>query len=63
MGFVVDKAAFSMSTSLFPAKHSTECSIIIWGWYNRPVMTSVIVNSVPLHPIKKKRRYSFSYWF
>jgi hypothetical protein len=33
------------------ASHSS--SSIIPGWYNRPVVASVIVDSVPLHPPKK----------
>jgi hypothetical protein len=61
VGFVEDKAemgqVFSEWVSL--AKHSTYYStliiiiiIIIRGWYNRPVVASVIVDSVPLHPPK-----------
>jgi hypothetical protein len=30
------------------APHSS--SSIIWGWYNSPVLASVIVALVPLHP-------------
>jgi hypothetical protein len=29
-------------------------SIIMRGWYNRPVMAPAIVDSVPLHPKKQK---------
>jgi hypothetical protein len=36
------------------ASHSTS-SIIIRGWYNRPVIASVIVDSVPLQPKKEER--------
>jgi hypothetical protein len=37
------------------ATHSTDCSvpIIIQAWYSRPVMVSVIVDSVPLQPLPK----------
>jgi hypothetical protein len=47
---------FFPSSSVSPAKHSTDCStlIIIRGWYKRPVVASVIVDSVPLHPQKEK---------
>jgi hypothetical protein len=39
----------------FPAKHSIECStVIIRVWYNRPIVASVIVDSIPLHPKRKK---------
>jgi hypothetical protein len=30
-------------------------SIIIWGWYNRPVEASVIVDSVSLDPKMKRK--------
>jgi hypothetical protein len=30
-------------------------SIIISGWYNRPVVASVIVDTVPLHPKKQTK--------
>jgi hypothetical protein len=41
---------FSPSTLVSLGKHSIDCStlIIIQGWYNRPVLASVIVDSVPL---------------
>jgi hypothetical protein len=47
---------FHLSTSVSPAKPSTNCStpIIIRGWYNRPVMASEIMDSVPLHLKRKK---------
>jgi hypothetical protein len=58
MRFLVDKATLgqvSPSTSVSLAKHYTECFtlIIIHGWYNRPAVASVIVDSVPLHPHTK----------
>jgi hypothetical protein len=44
---------FSPSTSVSPAKHSIKCSTLIIvhhkGWYNRPVVASVIVDSVAVH--------------
>jgi hypothetical protein len=45
-------------TSISPANHSTDCStlIIIREWYNRPVLASEIVDSVPLHPPPPKKR-------
>jgi hypothetical protein len=59
--FVVDKAAlgqvfseyFGFPLPLIPptAPHS---SSIIPGWYNRPVVASVIVDSVPLHHKRDK---------
>jgi hypothetical protein len=41
----------------FPsAKHSIDCStLIIRGWYTRPVVASVIVDSVPLQPRKGRK--------
>jgi hypothetical protein len=64
VGFVVDKmdwGRFSLSTSVSPAEHSTDCStliiiiiiMIIRGWYSRPVVASVIVDSGTLGPKKK----------
>jgi hypothetical protein len=60
MGFVVDKAALDigfLQVLRFPlplitptAPHSS--SSIIRDWYSRPVVASVIVVSVPLHPTK-----------
>jgi hypothetical protein len=55
VGFVVDKAhwgRFSPSTSASPAKNSINCStlIIIRGWYNRPIVASVIADSFPQQP-------------
>jgi hypothetical protein len=51
---------FSPSTSVSPAKHPTDCSTIIIhyhpGWYNRPVVASVIVDSVSLYPKKEKKK-------
>jgi hypothetical protein len=48
---------FSANTSVSPVSHSTDCStlIIIRGWYSRPVVATVIVDSVPLHTRKKKK--------
>jgi hypothetical protein len=62
VGFEVDKAApgqVSSSTSVTPAKNFTDSSTLIIihitrGWYNRPVVASVIVNSVPLYHKRKK---------
>jgi hypothetical protein len=42
------------------APHSSS-SIIILGWYNRPVVATVIVDSVPLHPKKEKNVCMFVY--
>jgi hypothetical protein len=52
---------FSPSTSVSPAEHSSDCSIliIILGWYNRPLVVSVVVNSVPLDPKKEERSTFF----
>jgi hypothetical protein len=36
-------------------------SIIIWGWYNRPVIASEIVDSVPL-PSPKRRKKEGLWW-
>jgi hypothetical protein len=59
MGFVVDKSvpgAGLLRVLRFPlpivpptAPHSSSIS---WGWYNRTVVASVIVDSVALHPQK-----------
>jgi hypothetical protein len=48
---------FSPSTSISLANYFIDWSIhiIIRGWYNRPAMASVIVDSVPLHPKEKKK--------
>jgi hypothetical protein len=44
---------------VFLATHPTDCStstsIIIRGWYNRPAVASVILDSVALHPTKGKK--------
>jgi hypothetical protein len=47
---------FYSSTSVSLAKYSTDCStvIIIRGWYNRSVVVSVIVDSVPFCPPKRE---------
>jgi hypothetical protein len=45
MGFVVDKAALGQVFS----------TLIIRGWYNRPVIASIIVDSIPLHPKKRRK--------
>jgi hypothetical protein len=59
VAFVVGKAALEQVFSEYfgsLANYCTECSALnIHGWYNRPVVTSVIVDSVPLHPKKEKR--------
>jgi hypothetical protein len=63
VGFVVDKQALRQASSEYfgsLATHSTDCSTltIIQGWYNRPVVASVIADSVPLNPnIFKKGGY------
>jgi hypothetical protein len=60
MGFVVDKAALGQVFSecfgfscqafhrLLHTLHHPSSSIIIRGWYDRPVVASVMVDSVPL---------------
>jgi hypothetical protein len=59
MGFVVDKAALGQVSSdvlrfplpiliSFIAPHSSPS--ISQGWYSRPVVVSVIFDSVPPHP-------------
>jgi hypothetical protein len=69
MGFVVDKEALTEVGFLrilrFPlpsvpqiAPHSF-LSIIIHGWYNRPVVASVVVDSFPLH-LKMGKKESIS---
>jgi hypothetical protein len=63
VGFVVDKVAL---VQVFPeyfgfflpsippiAPPSSSSSSIIWGWYNRPLVASVIVDLDPLHPKKR----------
>jgi hypothetical protein len=40
--------------SIPPTVPHSSSSITIEGWYNRPVVTSVIAYSVPLHPRKEK---------
>jgi hypothetical protein len=59
VGFVVDSGTghwgrFSTSTSVSPAKHSTNCSTLIIIIIIR--VASVIVDWVPLHPKKQKRK-------
>jgi hypothetical protein len=59
VGFVVNKVALKQ---VFFEYFSFPCQtfyqllhlIIIQGWYNRPVVASVIVDLVPLHPRKEK---------
>jgi hypothetical protein len=56
----MDKAAlgmFSPTTLVSPVNHSADCStlIIIRGWYNKPVVASIRVDSVPHHPKEKIR--------
>jgi hypothetical protein len=40
------------------ATHSTDCStdIIIRGWYNRPVVASVIEDSAPVYSKNEKKK-------
>jgi hypothetical protein len=49
------RGRFSPRIQISPVNHSTDRStlIIIRGWYNRTILASVIVDSVPLHPPKK----------
>jgi hypothetical protein len=55
MGFVVHNAALlQVFTQYFRFPLATDYStliiiIIIRGWYNRPVLASVIVDSIPFH--------------
>jgi hypothetical protein len=62
VGFVVDKAAlgqvFSEYVSVLPANYSTNCFTPITraSTINRPVVASVLVDLVPLHPKKKKEK-------
>jgi hypothetical protein len=53
VGFVVDEVALGQVFS--PAKHSTDCStlITIHGWYNRPVVASVILGQALLNSTEK----------
>jgi hypothetical protein len=48
VGFVVDKAATGQVFSE---------NVIIRNWYNRPVVASVVMGSVPLHPKKERKVY------
>jgi hypothetical protein len=65
VGFVVDKAAlgrFSPSTSVSPANHSTNYSIIIItrGWNDRPISgrsAELTLGAIPNIPIKKKTNH------
>jgi hypothetical protein len=67
LGFVVDQAALgqvSLSTSVSPAKHFADhCTLIIHSiirsWYNTSVLASVLVNSVPLNPKRKKENVTY----
>jgi hypothetical protein len=47
-----------IGTLVSSAKHSTDCSahIIIWGWYSRPVVASIIVDFVPLYTTEGKKK-------
>jgi hypothetical protein len=64
VGFVVDKAAtrevffrvlrFPLPSIPLTAPHSSS-PVIIWGWYSRPVVASVTVDSVPLHWKRKTK--------
>jgi hypothetical protein len=58
VGFVVDKPTLGQisSTAISPANHSTDCStLIIRGWYDRPVVAPVTVDWIPPHPKKGER--------
>jgi hypothetical protein len=49
--------SFFFSTAVSPAKNSTDCStLIIMGWYSRPVVASAIVQSVTLNLKKEKEK-------
>jgi hypothetical protein len=57
--FVVDKrrwGKFSPSTSVFPAKHSTDWSTLISIHHHPGLVGSVIVDTFPLHPIEGKKK-------
>jgi hypothetical protein len=61
MGFVVDKVALGQVFSEyfgFPCQSFHRCStlIIICSWYNRPVVASVTVGSIPLNPKTEKKK-------
>jgi hypothetical protein len=65
VGFGVDIAALVQVFSEYfgfplpsipPIAPQSSSSIIIWGWYNRSVVASVIVDLVPLHPRKGKKK-------
>lgn len=65
-GFMVNKAALGQDSSEYfvsPASCSTDCSTltIIRGWCNRPVMVSVMLESVLLHLKGKRCTYGISY--
>jgi hypothetical protein len=68
VGFVVDKEAlgkFSPSTSISPANHSTNFSIIIitLDWHNRPIggrsAEWTQLDSTPTIPIEKEKVISY----
>jgi hypothetical protein len=62
VGFVVNKVKVGQIFSkyfCFPCQTFYR-TIIILGWYNKPIITSVTVDSVPLHPKKKKKRHENS---
>jgi hypothetical protein len=64
VGFVVDTGAdfllvLRFPLSIIPPDTPQSSSIIILGWYNGPVMTSVMVDLGPVHP-KKKKEVKFS---
>jgi hypothetical protein len=46
--------------SIPPTAPHPSSSIIIRGWYNRPIATSAIVDSVPLYPKKEGKKIAAS---
>jgi hypothetical protein len=55
---------FSLSISVSLAKNSTDCStfiIVIRGWYDRPVVASIIIGSVRLYPKQEEREKIVGY--
>jgi hypothetical protein len=57
VGFVVDKAALGQ---VFPEYYGSSRQsfhrLLHRGWYNRPVVASVTVDSVALHPKKRNKQ-------
>jgi hypothetical protein len=49
VGFLVDKAALGQ---VFSEYFGFPCQAFHRDWYNRPVVASVIVDLVPLHPTR-----------